>query len=422
MHVMLYLVGSVRPVIHMLRKPSPGWTDSVLHHVRNVWSRRYISSITAVLGAANNLQDCLGSAKKEKQQVSSSIVRLSKKLKVYIDGSLLLLQSWPRGSGPGEFLTEPASPLDTPVIERGIKREWWLAVVNRAPFAYTRVFVDCFVKPVTRASSCALYFFIPPEYRCKPDVFISHSWDGSIWDLRPPNDVNGVWVDTLVVNQHPVKVKDVKDDSPSTVLDLYPDVGEIKNAIVSIGRTQLCIPFSVSDDHCFLSSNVDTIGGSVGSAMNAVVASQNAVFADLIPFRRSWCVFEMMFTPPGKLSVFLGWNTWKLQEHLGIIKALERLKVEDAETTSVTDKETIDGYVLDRYSSFSEANMDLYRITLLAFVEHVRRSRQVGRLFNENVAKGKDPKEEISFEETGGQPLFDDSILQLYEDKFNSLI
>ena len=83
-----------------------------------------------------------------------------------------------------------------------------MALVDRAPFVMTRTFVECFVKPFTAKADCALWFFVPKKYRRAPDLFLSHSWDCSMWDLRPSDEDKGsksVWVDTLAVNQHPLR-------------------------------------------------------------------------------------------------------------------------------------------------------------------------------------------------------------------------
>lgn len=30
---------------------------------------------------------------------------------------------------------------------------------------------------------------------------MSHVWDGSLWDLRPPSDANALWLDSLALHQ-----------------------------------------------------------------------------------------------------------------------------------------------------------------------------------------------------------------------------
>ena len=61
------------------------------------------------------------------------------------------LSAWPRGSGLGELLVDPVVD-DTPARDRGVCANWWQAVVTRAAFVPTRVFVEAFVKPITRAA------------------------------------------------------------------------------------------------------------------------------------------------------------------------------------------------------------------------------------------------------------------------------
>ncbi len=413
------LIGAARPLVETIREPTEGWAAAVDEQVRNVWARRYSCALVAATQLAEQeqarlRQSLLGVAGTGVlEELSSVVCEASQALGRYLQGSNMLLAAWPRGNGPGELLREPAPPLDTPVVDRGIAVEWWLACCNRAPFALTRPFVEGFVKPVTRAACCALWFFIPPEFRCKPDTFLSHSWDGSMWDLRPPTGCSAVWLDTLVVNQHPVTAAQ-QDTKPGLVADLYPDVGEIKNAVVKIKRTHLILPM---DRAHALAMRVEQHlnAGSRGRGTGKVHH-----FADLIPFRRSWCVFEMVFTPEGKLSVHTGWNRWELPQHQGIVDALQRLDVASAQTFNAQDKSDIDGFVLERYGSFKDANVALKRITYNAFLSAVHEAWSQGQRYS----RLGDAEQRARFEQQGTLPLFDARILELYSkhaDQFTSV-
>ena len=196
--------------------------------------------------------------------------------------------------------------------------EWWLAVANRAPFVMTRCFVEAFNKPVTRAKSCALWFFVPPRFRVKPACFISHAWDGSLWDIRAPADAPSLWLDTLAINQHPVTSPDGEGGAAAA----FVDVARIGAAVETIGRTVIICP----GDH------------------------------PVMPFGRSWCLYEIASTPDAALEVRIGWGSWGLADHERMRASVGALDVTKAETFSADDKAMIDKLVEEKLGAPAAAS------------------------------------------------------------------
>ena len=243
----------------------------------------------------------------------AEVSKTSSYLRTKCEAAKLCLEHWPRGDGAGELLLEPvghdAAP-PTAVEERGVSVEWWLAVANRAPFVMTRCFVEAFNKPVTRAKSCALWFFVPPQFRVKPACFISHAWDGSLWDIRAPADAPSLWLDTLAINQHPVAAPDGEGGAAAA----FVDVARIGAAVETIGRTVIICP----GDH------------------------------PVMPFGRSWCLYEIASTPDAALEVRIGWGSWGLADHERMRASVGALDVTKAETFSADDKAMIDKLVEEK--------------------------------------------------------------------------
>ena len=371
------LVGAELPAIDVVRAPDDAWRAAVRSHVRNVWARRNQPRLVAGRDATPTTDEALAAERAAMDQLSAGLQR-------YVDGAEALLSAWPRGAGAGELLAEPIID-ETPVGHRGVTPEYWAAVTSRAAFATTRVFVECFVKPLTRAHACSLWFFVPPAYRCEPEVFLSHSWDGSIWDLRPPCDVHGVWIDTVTVNQHP-RARGADEDEVS-VVDLYPEVNEIQSTVVAIGRTRVAVPIS------------GVKGG------------------NLAPFKRSWCVFEMLFTPEKQLDVSMGWNVWDLATHEAILDEIDELDVARAQTTSPDDKRKIDTLVVDHFGSFAEANTIFRKLVCACFLHAARAALRAG----EEMKASNDTGEDLGLTADGGRPLFDAALVELYERKFGEV-
>jgi len=202
-------VGDDRPKVAVEQPSEARWHQGgLLAHTRHAVLTRYADRLDKLLDESTE------KATREAEWLSREITKR-------FEPAALLLEAWPRGDGPGELLHEPVGLGTTEVEDRGVTPEWWLAVANRAPFVITRVIVEAFVKPVTREWACALWFFIPERFRTKPDVFMSHAWDGSAWDIRPPMGVSGMWLDVLAVSQHPVVHR---SKSGSDCAELHMDV------------------------------------------------------------------------------------------------------------------------------------------------------------------------------------------------------
>ena len=163
------LVGDYRPKIECVQDPSAGWDQRLQEHVQSYCSKRH------VLWTNDPIQKVEALRPDDTERLTAEYMRATT-----TRACRELLAAWPRGDGPGELLHDPLIDT-TPPRERGVMEEWWAAVCSRAPFVPTRIFVEAFVKPVTKASCCALWFFIPPQFRANPTppngVFISHAWD-----------------------------------------------------------------------------------------------------------------------------------------------------------------------------------------------------------------------------------------------------
>ena len=114
-----------------------------------------------------------------------------------------------RGQGKGQLLEEPFD--DGMGIEgRGVRQDWLYAFANdtigkggqmngetgMGRRVATRVWQGFVGKAMTLEHQCPLYCFVPPEFRGKPDVFLSHSWDQNIREALVnasswKKDVNG---------------------------------------------------------------------------------------------------------------------------------------------------------------------------------------------------------------------------------------
>ena len=309
-----------------------GWADALLSHARHAFSRQIIATgrlaalkamppdhqtADAVLTGAEESSSTPAAA----PSLLAEVTKTSSYLRTKCQSAKLFLESWPRGDGAGELLLEPvghdAAP-PTAVEERGVSAEWWLAVANRAPFVSTRVFVEAFNKPVTRAKSCALWFFVPPRFRRKPACFISHAWDGSLWDIRAPPDAPSLWLDTLAINQHPVTSPDGEGGAAAA----FVDVARIGAAVETIGRTVIICP----GDH------------------------------PVMPFGRSWCLYEIASTPDAALEVRIGWGAWCLADHERMRASVGALDVTLAETFSADDKAMIDKLVEEKLGAPAAAS------------------------------------------------------------------
>lgn len=88
-----------------------------------------------------------------------------------------ILPCWPRGDGPGCLLNSPAVD-NTPVHKRGVADAWceaalaFLSADTQGKYVPTRLFVGVLAKLLTARAGCALYFYLPREFRseCRRDA------------------------------------------------------------------------------------------------------------------------------------------------------------------------------------------------------------------------------------------------------------
>lgn len=316
-------VGASIPKIDLLHPAESGWREAVEAHVRASVAQLYAQTIRSLpsLSVPDAAAATEGLARETAKRTATA---------------LKLLERWPRGDGPGELLHEPVGVGATEVEHRGVSTEWWVAVASRAPFVVTRVLVEAFIKPVTREAGCALWYFVPERFRAPPAVFISHAWSGSAWDIRPPATAATMWLDVLAVNQHPAT--DLGEHSTAGLA--YTDVPRIGKAVAGIARTCVVVPGD----------------------------------RPLLPFSRSWCLYEIAETPPGALELRIGWGVWSRAEQEMLVRSVEALDVTAAATSSPTDKEMIDQLVLDRFGTAAAATAAIKGAISRGFAEESRRA------------------------------------------------
>ena len=292
--------GVEMPKIRLVQPPAPGWQKLLRQH-----TRYYVHKVIVPANKLTSHEIKFICAKRE-------------------DACRMFLSAWPRGSGLGELLMKPLVD-DTRVSHRGVCEEWWRAVVARAAFVPTRIFVEAFVKPLTRAARCALWFFVPPQYRKRPEppngVFISHAWDLSMWDIRPDRG-SIMWLDTIAIVQHraPVGASALAEEAFPELLELVPTLKAINNTLLILG------------------------GGSMGCGPS------------LLPLGRSWCCFELAHTPKDSLRVRIGWAIWSLMAAKRVRDSINAIDIAQAEAFDAADKKMIDKLVLKSFGSFACAN------------------------------------------------------------------
>ena len=377
-------IGEERAKVESEAPPESGWCESLIEHARHTFARQLTQ--LGDLQRLRGLQDA--------SALYGEMKRKSRRLRAKTDAAELCLSAWPRGVGPGELLLQPVGyageggvtgPDATgpvAVEARGITVEWWLAAVNRAPFVTTRLFVECFAKPVTRGFGCALWFFVPPKYRGPPTVFLSHAWDGSLWDLRAPPSSAAVWVDVAAINQVPASSSQARPtadgEQPRSAAAALEDVARIGTAIATIGRTCVVVPGE----------------------------------APLLPFGRSWCLYEIAHTPAERLEVRVGWGTWSAEAHREMRARVERLDVTQAVASSPDDKAMIDELVTQRLGSTQQASA-LLRRTIVSGFKAAATAALVGA--SADSSDGSATAQREAFDATGNQPLFDASVVAVWE-------
>ena len=328
-------VGEERPRVEVIQSPDPGWAEMLRQHVD------YHFQAVPAYGIPDQC----------------------------FEACQLCLGAWPRGTGKGELLDQPVVD-DTPPRHRGVSAEWWLEVAQRAPFVPTRIFVEAFVKPVTEADKCALWFYVPVAYREKPDVFVSHAWDLSMWDIRPdPGCI--MWLDTIAIVQH-------RKANMASAADAFPELQDLVPTLQSIANTLLIL------------------GGNAHG---------------LLPLARSWCCYELAHTPTRKLRVRVGWSNWNFLVQKRIREEIDALDMAQAAAFDMEDKQRIDGIIVKKFGSFARANEFVRASVLHAYFVAVFEA------FIDRRALECDIEMDVARVHAAGQrPLLDKQILRLFAD------
>jgi hypothetical protein len=235
--------------------------------------------------------------------------------------------SWPRGSGPGQLMLQPIHD-EVPVEHRGVKKEWLDAVWKwNEQYMWwtppTRVWIECFVKPVTLHYGCALYDLVPVQYRKAPDCYLSHSWDlalSCIFKVAASEDwhATSYWIDGFAINQHRYS----------------SDIGIIGNIVSSIRNTVV------------------------------ILRGEGEAAENLRCMNRSWCIYEMVHTPDGCLKCAI---TAQNGDHKQYAKAIREIDLFQASAPYPQDKEVIDQLVLNRFGDFSAANKWMQKTILKGY-------------------------------------------------------
>ena len=125
----------------------------------------------------------------------------------------------------------------------------------------------------------------------------------------------------------------------------------------------------------------------------------------LLPFLRSWCVFEMALTPLHVLDIHIGWGVWDLSVHEELRSSVERLDVSQAEAFSPADKLMIDQLVQTKFGSLAEASVQLRRAIIRGF--HSAAVAALGLAGNADA-------EYAMLMATGKRPLTDERIVAIW--------
>ena len=298
--------GLELPKVVACEAPAEGWHECVQSFVRHSFSRR--------LCATGELDHWRQPGSMDREELKNTIFRASRRLQSKIESAVFSLSLQPRGVGEGMFLERPLID-DTPVEQRGVAATWWRAVANSCPFVYTRTAAACFIEPLTRAHGCPLFFFVPPEFRRRaPRVFISHAWDGSVWDLRPPETDESLWLDLVALRQ----VTDVTDGTDLVALPQPMASAAVAAAsaasaasVASVTASVASVPAPVTS--CDSQASMDDVRRAVTAIGRTCVICP----ADdpVLPFLRSWCVYEVALTPVDALLIHVGWGEWDLSVH-----------------------------------------------------------------------------------------------------------
>lgn len=283
----------------------------------------------------------------------------------------LICARFPRGSHCGALLWDPVMD-DTPLEQRGVSMQWlqsvyaWMQPVLQSKEGCnlpTRLFVALFVEPLILQSTATLeqqqpiplYYFVPIQFRGKPQVFLSHAWDSWLrqllyWDstslpgrLAKKRGLSNtfLWLDAFAV------VQDAGSDKQQK------EVAQIGRVVRSIGQTCLVLP------------------------------GHGTIHFALLPARRSWCCLEIAYSQ--NLSARVDITHHQLQQpphhntsfHQSLIDEISQLKCSDAETSNDNEKKAIQG-LLDQDFGLGRVDHLVQRSILKAFYEQYSRAAIYG--------------------------------------------
>lgn len=225
--------------------------------------------------------------------------------------------SWPRGNDAGMLLDKPLYD-QMPLEKRGISKEWLTAAWNWISkymwwTPQTRVWIECFVKPITFETGCSLYDLIPLEYRSPPDCFLSHSWDLAVHCIFKAASTSedwkatSYWIDGFAICQH-----------------FYgDDIGKIGQTVQDIGNTVV------------------------------ILRGEGPARENLRCMYRSWCIYEICHTPQEALKCAI---TAQNGDHEEYSKAIKDVDISQATATFMEDKEKIDQLVIEKFGNFDIPN------------------------------------------------------------------
>ena len=133
-----------------------------------------------------------------------------------------------------------------------------------------------------------------------------------MWDLRAtPGSI--VWLDVLAIPQN-------KTLGHGSFRQETSSFQTMRRVIEKIGHTRVIAPGGGSR----FGVDLDTNG-----------------MATMLPFRRSWCIFEMIFTPKDKIELRIGWSDWDYEEHRKNVEQIAELDIKKASTSLASDHAAI---------------------------------------------------------------------------------
>jgi hypothetical protein len=196
--------------------------------------------------------------RREGSPTVSQPIDYSQDLLPEIDRRLLPVQAWDETSVPPhergirmQWLFDFVKAIDDGIAqlwrdyygtkEAAEKGPWGLAdpIPPRYPFETmsTNWIVSEFIKPLTQDAQAPLYARVPPEYRGKPTVFVSHTWastyfaggHGSLDIAYERHRDQFVWIDIGCYNQHLFMQGDIAAD----MKDLIDAIGHVSAVLTT---------------------------------------------------------------------------------------------------------------------------------------------------------------------------------------------